>query len=275
MFSIEPIHHVCRVADLAGNEPLILFSGKEMLMARDADGALRLPLASHMASYLPENEELILSGKLDDVPCYGMEMTLNGTSLPQDVVSMQIRNVFSQNTLDIMNAISRCCELYPWWRRHRLCGRCGAELAFSQSDMARVCPHCGERYYPQLAPAVIIAISRNDGQELLLAHNRRAPDGIFGLIAGFVEAGETVEQAVEREIQEETGLRVKNIHYLSSQPWPFPNSLMLAFRADYASGSPCPDGNELTELGWFSKDTLPKTPPPGSIAYDVIRRFFA
>ena len=161
-----------------------------------------------------------------------------------------------------------------WRRQHRYCGGCKAEMMFSETDLALICPQCGERYYPQIAPAVIIAVTRDGGTKLLLAHNRRFKDSTFSLIAGFVEAGETIEQAVRREIMEETGITVKNIRYLSSQPWPFPNSLMLAFTAEWESGEAKPDGTELIELDWFTKETLPMIPTPGSIAHKVITQFF-
>jgi len=175
--------------------------------------------------------------------------------------------------MDAWNALCRARELLFWRKMHRYCGACRAELVPSSTDSALVCPQCHAHYYPQIAPAVIVAVTRNNGKELLLAHNRTFEPGIFGLLAGFVESGETVEQAVVREIQEETGVQVGNIRYLASQPWPFPNSLMLAFRAEYVSGDLQPDGTELTEAGWFSRDKLPNLPPPGSIARRIIENF--
>ena len=136
-----------------------------------------------------------------------------------------------------------------------------------------VCPACGMRYYPQLAPAVITAVLREG--RILLAHNRNFQPGMYGLIAGFVEAGESAEDAVAREIREETGIEVGNIRYFSSQCWPFPNSLMLGYYADYVSGEARPDGIELESLGWFSAGNMPQIPPPGSIARRLIEDYLA
>ena len=109
--------------------------------------------------------------------------------------------------------------------------------------------------------------------KILLAHNRNFTSGVYSLIAGFVESGETLEQAVAREILEETGIRVKNIRYYSSQPWPFPNSLMLGFIAEYDSGELNPDGLELESAGWYTVDDLPLLPEHGSIARKIIEDF--
>ena len=139
--------------------------------------------------------------------------------------------------------------------------------------MAKICPQCRERFYPQIAPAVIVAVTQED--RLLLAHNRNFPGSVHSLIAGFVEAGETLEQAVEREIWEETRLQVKNVRYLSSQSWPFPSTLMLGFAAEYASGTLELDGDELDHADWFSRASEPpRLPKDGSISRRIIDDFY-
>ncbi len=172
--------------------------------------------------------------------------------------------------------MARTRELIFWRNRHRFCGQCANPLQPSPNDMALVCETCHARYYPQITPAVIVAIWRWNGsqRELLLAHNAKFTSNIYGLVAGFVEAGETVEQAIHREIREETTLEVKNCRYLNSQTWPFPNSLMLGFEAEYAGGTATPDGVEITDLGWFGRENLPALPNNGSIARSIIRAFF-
>ena len=181
----------------------------------------------------------------------------------------------AQSAGDVKEALCRAKKILSWLDLHRFCGRCRTELQDSDTDSALFCPVCGARYFPQLAPAVIVAVTRNEGREILLAHNRNFEGNVHSLIAGFVEAGETVEQAVEREVMEETSIRVGNIRYLRSQPWPFPNSLMLAFRAEYLSGTATPDGSELDSLGWFRPDALPPLPRQGSVAAAVIRDWCA
>lgn len=273
MFTISQVNKEMPVSELSGQEHVALYDGGDVLTVID-DRGTRLPLVREVRSLLPENAVVMVVGAMDGASCCGTAVKLDQPSLPQGMTAMSIRQAFVQSSADVMNIVSRVREMTAWRRQHRLCGGCGAPLSFSDTDLALVCPQCGERYYPQIAPAVIVAITRNERKELLLAHNKRFSGNVFSLIAGFVEAGETVEQAVQREIMEETGVSVKNIRYLSSQPWPFPNSLMLAFEAEWESGEAKPDGEELAELGWFTKETLPAIPSPGSIANRVISRFF-
>jgi NAD+ diphosphatase len=273
MFTILQVNREIPVSELTGQERIVLFNGRDVLLSTK-NGVNCLPLADEARNLLPEDAVLMAIGVVDGAVCCGTSVKLENATIPSDMSVMPTRIAFAESSVDITNAVSRVREMTNWRRQHRLCGGCGIPLSFSDTDLALVCPQCGERYYPQIAPAVIVAITRNDRKELLLAHNKRFTDRTFGLVAGFVEAGESVEQAVRREIMEETGITVKNIRYLSSQPWPFPNSLMLAFEAEWESGEAKPDGSELIELGWFTKETLPTIPAPGSIAHKVITQFF-
>jgi len=158
----------------------------------------------------------------------------------------------------------------------RFCSFCGGPLSEGRGrdfDGAKVCGACGRAFFPRISPAVIVLI--NKGEEILLAHNAKFPTGRHGLIAGFVEPGETLEETVMREVMEEAGIEIKPPRYLRSQPWPFPDSLMIAFEAEYSSGEARPDGEEIDHLGWFSLDSLPNIPPPGSVARFLIDRFIA
>ena len=141
----------------------------------------------------------------------------------------------------------------------------------NKDDISRICPECGNAFYPVLAPAVIVAVQRED--KLLLAHNARFKENLYGLVAGFVEAGENLETAVEREVREEVGISIGNISYYSSQVWPFPNSLMVGFFADYIDGEIAVDGREITDADWFSVDEFPTIPRHGSIARKLIDEF--
>ena len=138
----------------------------------------------------------------------------------------------------------------------------------SKSEWAMLCSHCRERYYPQIAPCIIVAIRRDDA--ILLAQHTRHRNGVHTVLAGFVEVGETLEQAVAREVMEESGIRVKNLRYVTSQPWPFPQSLMTAFMADYADGEIVVDKKELLTADWYRYDDLPLLPPPGTVARRLI-----
>ena len=216
----------------------------------------------------PRKEELsgLLVGDLNGMPCIGVPFPEEGEWLTRP-----LRAVIHEKDDPTICAICRAKELMFWRDRRKFCGVCGCQMEDSPEDLARICPDCGEKFYPQIAPAVITAVL-NQGK-ILLAHNRNFSGNVFSLIAGFVESGETLEQAVAREIMEETGIRVKNIRYYSSQPWPFPNSLMLGFVAEYDSGELEPDGIELEKAGWFSADDLPQLPDHGSIARRIIEDF--
>ncbi|MBR0494879.1 MAG: NAD(+) diphosphatase [Treponema sp.] len=154
----------------------------------------------------------------------------------------------------------------------RYCQKCGGFLRDDLYFTARTCPRCKTLYFPQLEPAIITLVSRGD--EILLARHKNRNDDVYSCIAGFVEVGETIENAVQREVLEETGINVKNIRYVGSQSWPFPDQLMLAFRAEYESGEIKIQEEELLDANWFKWDELPKVPGPGSVAYNLIHGEF-
>lgn len=154
----------------------------------------------------------------------------------------------------------------------RYCGACGAPMRRS-TEISKICTACGREVFAQVSPAIIVLVRR--GREALLVHARNFSRPFFGLVAGFVETGESLEQCVRREVMEETSLRVKNIRYAGSQPWPYPNSLMLGFTADYESGELRFADGELSEGGFFSADNLPLLPTPPSIARRLIEEWIA
>jgi NAD+ diphosphatase len=159
----------------------------------------------------------------------------------------------------------RAYHVSQWRRESRFCGSCGAENTDASDELARLCPVCGRREYPRISPAVITIII-NDEDKALLAHNVKFTGGMYSLVAGFTEAGESLEMTVAREIREEVGLEVKDIRYITSQPWPFPNSLMLGFSCRHAGGEIRPDGTEIVDARWFSRDKLPMLPGYGSVS---------
>mgnify|MGYP002627011516 CR=1 FL=1 len=160
-----------------------------------------------------------------------------------------------------------------WFRNFRMCPYCGGELLTSSHDFGRKCSACGKVYYVQQSPAVITAVVHEG--DLLLAHNTAWQNDRYSVIAGFVEPGECLEDAVRREIREEVCIEVKNIQYFGSQVWPFPNSLMLAFTAEYSSGKIAPDGTEIARAGWYSPDEIRSMniPDGASIARRLINHF--
>ncbi len=167
--------------------------------------------------------------------------------------------------------------MVAWDRTHRFCGQCGAPTEDEPHERAKRCPACGLIGYPRLSPAIIIAVVRktDQGDRLLLARNHRFPTGRYSVIAGFVEPGETLEECAQREVCEEVGIRIRNVRYFGSQPWPFPNSLMIAFTAEYAGGEITLEESEIAEAGWFAAGALPDIPPRMSISRRLIDWFVA
>jgi len=137
-----------------------------------------------------------------------------------------------------------------------------------QNEFAMVCPACSLLAYPRISPAVMVLVRRGD--ELLLGRSPHFRPGMFSALAGFVEAGETIEHCAAREVREEVGVEIANLRYFRSQPWPFPDSLMIAFFADYVGGEITPDPSEIEAAGWFPLSALPPLPDYPSIARHLI-----
>lgn len=165
----------------------------------------------------------------------------------------------------------RAVQLIEWRRTHRFCGRCGTETeqAPPPNYRAMTCPKCGLLAFPRLAPAIIVLVTREDGKALL-GRNASFPVPMYSCLAGFVEPGETMEDAVHREVKEEVGIDLSEVRYWGSQPWPFPHSLMLGFRATYGGGELSFDDGEIVDAQWHSPDDLPMIPPGMSIARRLI-----
>ena len=163
----------------------------------------------------------------------------------------------------------RAVQLAEFYRSHKFCGYCGNEMYLSTTEWCCLCDNCHQRYYPQISPSIIVAI-RDQNKILLAKHSRHNQDNLYTVLAGFVEVGETIEQAVIREVYEESQISIKNIRYVTSQPWPFPNSMMLAFMADYDYGEIKIDPNELVEANWYHYSQLPKIPGYGTVARRLI-----
>lgn len=164
-------------------------------------------------------------------------------------------------------AAGKCQEIIYWDQNTRFCGVCGGPMKL-HTDISKRCEHCGKEVWPQLATAVITLIHR--GEDVLLVHANNFKRNFFGLVAGFVETGETLEEAVVREVTEEVGINIANIQYFGSQPWPFPCGLMVGFTAEYVSGDIKLQHSELQAGGWYHKDHLPEIPEKLSIARQLI-----
>ncbi|GHV10540.1 NADH pyrophosphatase [Spirochaetia bacterium] len=217
-----------------------------------------------------------------EMPAVDAPGTIHGASLGKDEplpafwravpVRQGLSLIAAGTTVDGKGPVGRMLRAYhvaQWRQDSAFCGSCGTKNTDAPDELARLCPACGRREYPRISPAVITIIINDDGRALL-AHNKRFADGVYSLIAGFNEAGESLEATVARETQEEVGIEVKDITYIASQPWPFPNSLMLGFTARYAGGEIHPDGIEIEDAKWFTRDNLPKLPGNGSVSRYLI-----
>lgn len=183
------------------------------------------------------------------------------------------RDVLNMVDAQTSYALCRAKQLLYWHLSSLFCGSCGQATTFSQVEAAKCCDNCHKMIFPSAFPAVIVLIVK--GAEILLSRSRNFPAGMYSTMAGFVDAGESLEAAIHREIKEELGIRVKDIKYFGSQSWPFPNSLMIGFQAEYDRGELCIDKNEIEDAGWFTASELPLLPPQSSIARNLIDSYFS
>jgi NAD+ diphosphatase len=190
--------------------------------------------------------------------------------LPDQYHPIPLRTYFATYGEALSLLHFRAKALYEWLDKTRFCTRCGTRLkpGTTEEETSLVCPECHATIYPRIEPCIIVLVNR--GNEILLALHRQRTTQYYSCLAGFMEAGESAEQAVRREIMEETGISVKNIRYFGSQSWPFPSQLMLAFTAEYESGEIHIQESELQRAAWFPRNNCPATPPKGSIAYRLI-----
>ena len=209
-------------------------------------------------------------GSLDGEACYAAEVA-EDTDPPAGMVFSGLRNLFDSLDDTLYRLAVVAVQVVDWDRLHQFCGRCGERTDYKEGVRAKECGRCGLISFPRLSPAVIVAVER--GKKLLLARANRFPTQFYSVLAGFVEPGETLEEAVAREVKEEVGIEVTNIRYFGSQPWPFPDSLMIGFTAQYAGGEICIDRTEIVDAGWFEADELPSLPGKISIARRLIDWF--
>ena len=167
--------------------------------------------------------------------------------------------------------LSTASQLVTWFHSFKYCPRCATPLELHEEERAKVCNKCAHHQYPRISPCIIVLVRK--GEQCLLAHAAKFASGRYSTLAGFIEAGESAEQAVHREIMEEVGIRVKNVRYSFSQSWPFPHSFMLGFTAEYDEGQITPDGIEILDADWFDPDKMPVLPPRFTIARRLINQF--
>ena len=243
-----------------GRELLVLArGGLEPLAAPDALG-----LAPRCTHYL---------GALGELHCWSLELAPDAEP-PPGMVFRDLRQLYGALEPSLHAVAARAVQIVDWDRTHRFCGACGAPTSAHASERSRVCTACGLAHFPRIAPAVIVAVEKGD--EILLGRSAHFPPGIYSVLAGFVEPGESLEEAVAREVLEEASVEVEDVRYFGSQTWPYPNSLMLGFTARYRAGELRPDGVELVDARWFHRDDMPMMFPGNvSISQWLIRDFLS
>lgn len=245
------------------------FRESQILLRRSASG-VAIPMSGDIRLLRFESGSPDYFGSVDGQPCYlaGLPESL---AIPEGYELRGLRQLFGEIDETLFWAAGRAAQIRHWDQTHRYCGRCGRPMVRKEDERAKLCPDCGQIFFPRISPAVIVAITRDD--QILLAVNVRSSGQFYSVLAGFVEPGENLEECVRREVKEEVGIEVKNIRYFGSQPWPFPDSLMVGFTAEYAGGEICIDPGEIAHADWFTADQLPNLPGRISIARRLIDWF--
>ena len=255
------------------SDPALWFVFQESkLLVEERPSGLALPCFIHITELglAPLREHYL--GRFDHQPCYAAEVA--EVAIPPGGMAFEgLRQVYGRLDEDLFWIAARAVQIVDWDRTHQFCGRCGIPLRTKTAERAKECPQCGLLHFPRLAPAIIVLVER--GNQLLLARSRHFMPGMYSVLAGFVEPGESLEEAVVREVKEEVGIEVKDIKYFGSQPWPFPHSLMIGFTATYAGGEISLDDEEIEDGAWFTIDNLPRIPGKISIARKLIDGFLA
>jgi NAD+ diphosphatase len=247
--------------------PLWFLCSPEAVLVRETAGGPEIPRAEDRSKLIAGGGAPHYLGALRGVGCFCAGVP-SGTAAPQGFSFVSLRRLLGTLPEELIGVAGRAVQIVAWDRDHAFCGRCGAPTALSKTERARRCEACNLSFWPRVAPAVIMLVRR--GREALLARSGRFPLPFFSTLAGFVEPGESLEDAVARELLEEVGVEIDLPRYFGSQPWPFPNSLMLGFTANYIGGEVRPDGEEIVEAGWYTPEALPLVPPPFSIARRLI-----
>lgn len=231
------------------------------ILVQQGEGGVSIPVA---VESLLDDPVVHVLGHLEGRWAFGVDVPLDLDGAPPGHDWAPLRQLYGKVPELHWTVAGRADQLVNWGRTHRFCGRCGARTEPSPAERSFRCPECDLLSYPRLSPATITIVTRGEhDEEVLLAHGRQFPGRFYSALAGFVEPGESLEECVVREIKEEVGIDVIDVRYFGSQPWPFPHSLMIGFRARYAGGDLALQEEEIVDAGWFRADDLPPSPRGG------------
>ena len=249
-------------------DPVIVMAGEKVLLIGPRSAQPALPRWGDLTRELGPKAESRTVASLSGGGSMQLAFWPEQQALPADWGAERVRNLLFLLREPELQLALLGQQYGHFLRTHRFCGACGGATTPHEKELAQHCSACKRDLYPQIAPCMITLI--HDGPRIVLTRARHFPKGMYGLSAGFVEAGESLEHCVLREVREETALEVKNVRYIASQPWPMPSQLMVGFFAEYAAGELTPDLEELEEAAWFDLGSLPGLPPPMSIAKFLI-----
>jgi NAD+ diphosphatase len=251
------------------NSYILAFQGDQLLVQAKEE-KFRFPECREFEAMKLTTIRQHYLGTLDGRHCYSAELDTD-LSTPRGFSLVGLREIFGVVDEELFSLAVHAIQIINWDKMHQYCGKCGARTGYALEERAKYCGSCGSVYYPRISPAVIVAVKK--GNELLLLRNKIYKHDFYSVLAGFVEPGESLEECLVREVREEANIEVKNIKYFASQSWPFPNSLMVGFTADYAGGDLRVDGKEIADADWYRPDNFPKIPGSISIARRLIDAF--
>jgi NAD+ diphosphatase len=239
------------------------------LLVKEAEGASHLLTSSDIEQLeiLPMNAQCI--GILHEQECFVAQ--LDSETIPEGFSWKKVRPLYGDMEEECFWFACRAFHIINWMKTSKFCGCCGTQMNIAQEELAMKCSNCGHIVYPRISPAIIVAVIRDN--QILLARSNRFPPNRYSVIAGFVEPGESLEDCVQRELKEEVGIEVHSINYFGNQPWPFPDSLMIAFTAESSTEEIIIDNQEIVDAGWFSAHNLPDIPEKLSVARQLIDWF--
>jgi len=256
------------------NDPIMFIFQDGKILVKILNKSASIPILTELneLNFDLNDTEKRYFGLYEDNPCYYLEIPLS-VEPSENMSFLNLRRLYGLLKDEILWIAGRAFQILNWDKNSRYCGSCGNQTVFKSDEKGKICPECSLLVFPRISPAIIVGVLKDN--QILLAHGTRFPTELYSVIAGFVEPGETLEECIKREIKEEIGIEVENIRYFSSQSWPFPDSLMIGFLADYSGGEITIDQTEIRNADWFTAENLPLIPGKISIARKIIDWFVA
>lgn len=247
-----------------------VFIENEMLIIKDSDNLL-IPTYKDLKNYIKLLDNYHYIGDYQKQNCYCLEIPKNLFKGNFEFITLRkLQSIFNSSLFFVCG---RAYQILHWQNNTKFCGRCGCELIIDTHKISKDCTKCQLTHYPKITPAIAVAITKDN--YILLAKNKNYPNNLYSVIFGFLEPCETLEDCVKREVLEETGIHIKNIRYFSNEPWPYPDTLMVAFFAEYDYGEINVDGKEIIAADWFCESNMPLIHEKNTLPRKMIDSFLA